>query len=452
MRNKSESPGRVNPPSGDASPEAFPARAPSHRVLTYPTPLHPEQTGPAQGNPAQTNPAQTNPAQTNPAQSNSDTSAPGAAAAPATLPKALAALAQDMTDRCKLCKMCEKECPLIKEQGMPGELAARLLAGDLSVEQAVEIAFRCSLCGLCTQLCTVRGLDPGGFFRTLREQAVRRDPARLKPYKRLLAYERTGLTRAFSFYGLPPGVRRVFFPGCALSGSRPETTLRTLHRLREQDSRTGFVMHCCARPSLTLGRREFFLEQCRTLFKRLEQSGVQEILTACPQCSSALQEAGPSLAVRTVYEVLAGHDPEPGPGMERVKTAVHDPCALRGERSMHAGVRTLLWNHGCSVSEMRHAHHKALCCGEGGGLALAHPEQAEIWLQMRLQEAKGRELAVYCAGCLERLAPHAPVRHVLDIVLDGPEAEPARPVSGPQAYRNRRHLKEEAAKLYGTKG
>lgn len=356
--------------------------------------------------------------------------------------------AEILSPDCKLCKMCLKECPLIQKWGMPGELATQWLAGKLSAEQTRAIAFECTLCGLCTQVCPVRGLDPRGFFQALREEAVRDNPAILSPYKGLLRYERTGLTGAFSFYGLPDGVRRVFFPGCALSGTRPDTVLRVLERLRMEDPATGFVMRCCTKPSLMLGRRDYFLEQNRTLFARLEAAGVQEVLVACPNCFNALRTAEPPFAVRTVYEVLADNDPEPAPGMERVKTAVHDPCVLRAEKTVHAAVRDLLWNHGCSVSEMRHAHHKALCCGEGGGLAIAHPKLADTWLHTRLTEAKGRELAVYCAGCLERLAPHAPTRHVLDILLDGPAGDPPRPSSGAATYFNRLRLKKRAAALF----
>ncbi|WP_022662303.1 (Fe-S)-binding protein [Paucidesulfovibrio longus] len=359
-----------------------------------------------------------------------------------------AACAQTLAQGCKLCKMCLKECPLIKKWGMPGEMASRLLSGELDVEGAREAAFECTLCGLCTQVCTVSGLDPRSLFAALRREAAAEQPQRLKPYKPLLRYERTGLTGAFSFFGLPRGVRRVFFPGCSLSGTRPETVWRVLEKLRADDPATGFVMRCCAKPSLMLGRTDFFLEQSRALASRLEEAGVEELLAACPNCFNALREAKPSFAVRTVYEVLAEGDPEPGPGMERIKTAVHDPCVLRAEKGVHSAVRDLLWNHGCSVSEMRHAHHKAICCGEGGGLAVAHPELADHWLKTRLEEARGRELAVYCSGCLERLAPHAPTRHVLDILLDGPGGEPPRPSSGPAKYFNRLRLKKRAAALY----
>ncbi|MGE4292339.1 MAG: (Fe-S)-binding protein [Desulfovibrio sp.] len=367
---------------------------------------------------------------------------------PAASPDTSRDCAEALSQNCKLCKMCEKECPLLQQWGMPGAFASQLLSGELTPEQTLEAAFQCTLCGLCTQVCPVRGLDPRSLFQALRREAVAANPDLLKPYKPLLRYERTGLTKTFSFYGLPRGVRRVFFPGCSLSGTRPDTVWRVLEKLRAEDPATGFVLHCCAKPSLMLGRTGFFLEQTRVLAARLEEAGVEELLVACPNCFNALREGGPSFAVRTVYEVLAENDPEPESGMQRTKTAVHDPCVLRSEKGVHAAVRDLLWNHGCSISEMRHAHHKAICCGEGGGLAVAHPELAEHWRRTRLEEARGRELAVYCSGCLERLAPHAPTRHVLDILLDGPDGEPARPASGAMKYFNRLRLKKRASAYY----
>ncbi|SKA90370.1 Fe-S oxidoreductase [Paucidesulfovibrio gracilis DSM 16080] len=357
-------------------------------------------------------------------------------------------LAQDMDGQCKRCKMCEKECPLLKRWGMPGDFARALLSGELDPARAGDAAFECTLCGLCTQLCPVRGLQPHALFQALREQAAAREPERLHPYARLLRHERVGLSRTFSFFGIPKGARRVFFPGCALPAARPETTWRTLERLCELDPDTGFVLHCCAKSSLMLGQQDVFQANGRDLLERLERAGIEELLVACPDCYSALTRFASSLTIRTVYDVLAEVDPEPGPGLERIKTAVHDPCVLRGEKNVHQDVRTLLWNHGCSVSEMRHAHHKALCCGRGGGLAEARPELADEWLRTRLDEAKGRDLAVYCAGCLQRLAPHAPTRHVLDILLDGAQAESARPVGVLEGYLNRLRLKRCAARKY----
>ena len=364
-------------------------------------------------------------------------------------PEHLRESAQALHNGCKLCKMCEKECPLLKEWGMPGNLAAALLSGELGAEKARELAFRCNVCGLCTQVCPVRGLDPRAFFQALREVVTGRDESVLVPYRRLLGYERMGRTRAFSFFGLPRKARSVFFPGCALAGARPDTVWRTYLRLREIDPHMGLVLHCCSKPSLQLGRRAAFELAAGELISRLSDAGIEEVLVACPNCHVALREAvgvAGTLAVRTVYELLAEHSVEAVAPAERVKTGVHDPCVLREARSVHEAVRNLLWDNGCSVAEMRHAQHKAVCCGEGGGVSHAYPEQADKWLAVRLAEARNRDVAVYCAGCLQRLAPRVRTWHVLDILLDGTGGEPPAVASGALAYYNRMRLKGRAVR------
>lgn len=353
-------------------------------------------------------------------------------------------VAGEMAAKCKNCLFCQKECAFLKEYGMPGQIDARLLEEDNPEDPA--IALQCSLCTLCTSVCPVRGLEPAALFQAMRECAMEENPSLAKRFKPLLAYETTGLSRPFTFFGLPKGTRRVLFPGCNLPGTRPDAVWACYEKLAEEDETLGLVFSCCAKPSRMAGLAGRHEERMSALVARLAEAGVEELVSMCPNCHMTLKDADTPFTVRSVYELLAETVREPEGGFEeRVRTGVHDPCVLRGERSLHEAARTLLWNTGSSVAEMRHSMHKALCCGEGGGVALTRPEFAEAWRAKRKEEATERRVATYCAGCALGLKNTVDPVHLLDLAL-GLQAEPAsRWPGGPKAYLNRIALKRKAA-------
>lgn len=360
----------------------------------------------------------------------------------------MVSLAREMTEKCKSCKFCLRECQFLKDNGMPNAIAENLLSGTVKP----VLAFQCNQCGLCTQVCTVRGLDPAAMFKAMRVQAMSENPALKKPYKKQLAYEKIGLSRAMSYFHAPEGATTLLFPGCNLPGTRPDLTWACFEKLREADPKLGLALHCCSRPSKSLGMLGLHHERMDELIKRIEATGVSEVLVMCPACLTTLKEAEPSFSVRTVYEVLAEIIPEPAPGMERIRTGVHDPCVLRGERKVHEAARTLLWNTGSSVTEMGHSMHKALCCGDGSGVGVIRPDYAKAWRMRRKEEAKDRRITTYCGGCVNSLGSDMEVSHLLDLVLSDtvkPANEWATP---PMTYANRLLFKKKAKSLFKKKG
>ncbi|MBU1247286.1 MAG: (Fe-S)-binding protein [Proteobacteria bacterium] len=358
------------------------------------------------------------------------------------------AAAQELASKCKACKFCTVDCSFLRENGMPNVIAQGVMDGTIDPALAME----CSLCGLCTQVCTVRGLDPYALFQAMRDVAVEANPALLAPYKVLLNYEKLGLSKSFSFFGVPEGATTLLFPGCNMPGARSDTVWDCFLKLREADPKLGLVLHCCAKPSKMLGKIEEHEERMASVVERIAATGVSEVLVMCPNCLVTLRSAKPPFAVRTVYEVLAERIPEPEPGMERIRTGVHDPCVLRAERKVHEAVRTILWNTGSSVAEMKHSMHKALCCGEGGGVKFVKPEYADAWRELRQSEASERRVVTYCAGCARQLGPEINAVHVLDLAL-GREAAPVSEWPGSsKSYLARTLLKRKARAFFRKQG
>jgi uncharacterized membrane protein YdjX (TVP38/TMEM64 family)/Fe-S oxidoreductase len=343
-----------------------------------------------------------------------------------------------VSENCTGCQLCVKECAFLRIYGNPKVIAGNFAPTDKS-HQAMP--FECSLCGLCAAVCPVK-VSPAEMFLAMRRDVAARGLALFPEHSTLLDYEKRGTSRRYTFYAIPSGCDTVFFPGCTLPGTRPDTTFKLYERLKEGIPTLGVVLDCCLKPSHDLGRNDYFTAMFHEMKDYLVSCGVHRVLAACPNCYRIFQNYGDELSVTTVYEVLR----ETGMSvLEQVSgtVTVHDPCTLRFAPPVHEAVREILQGMGLTVEEMRHRGATTLCCGEGGAVNFVAPELAETWRSLRKQEAKGRNMITYCAGCANFLDGVSPTSHLLDLML-----EPAAALSGkaavskaPLTYWNRLRLK-----------
>jgi len=154
---------------------------------------------------------------------------------------------------CTNCGKCVQECAFLKKHGTPGQIAESFNASDPKLHSR---PFECSLCGLCTTVCPEK-LELEGLFLEMRREAVGRGSGEFSEHKPLLTYERIGTSRRFTLYRLPQGCKTIFFPGCSLSGTRPEGVKKIFARLQQIDPAMGIVFDCCLKPSHTLGREQY---------------------------------------------------------------------------------------------------------------------------------------------------------------------------------------------------
>lgn len=342
-----------------------------------------------------------------------------------------------IADTCRRCGICGSECPFLEKHGHPGEIAS-----DILTQKADEsVAFLCSLCGLCRVVCPA-GLDPARMFLDLRQQATDKNHRSLRGYRRLLNYEARGSSKRFAWYGLPENCTTVFFPGCALPGTRPKQTLKLYALLQARNQNLGIVLDCCTKPSHDLGRQRHFAAVFSALKHRLQDAGITNVITACPSCHEVFTQYGQGLHVTSVYEHLASAGFTAGASFNSTVT-VHDPCVSRDNPGMQEAVRTLIRAHGLKIFEMPYAKERTLCCGEGGGVGCLDRNLLRKWRRKRQTEARDRPVLTYCAGCTAQLGKSVPSAHLIDLLL-APErtmtgkVRPARP---PLTTLNRLRLK-----------
>ena len=346
---------------------------------------------------------------------------------------------------CTNCGECVRECAFLKKYGTPKSIADSCDATDTA---SLTRSFECSLCGLCSVVCPEQ-LDLDRLFLEMRREAVDRGCGDYKEHGPLVSYEKLGTSRRFSLYRLPEGCTTVFFPGCSLSGTRPDGVNKVFAELQKSDPKAGIVFDCCLKPSHTLGREQYVNAMFEEMNLWLTGQGVKEVLVACPNCQVMFDALGHGLNVRTVWEKLAdsGLQPEGASGT----VTVHDPCVIRNAQPVHQAVRTLLEKQGLTVEEMAHSGRDTVCCGKGGAVDMLNPDLAASWGALRKKEADGRRIITYCAGCVQALDRHTPTNHLVDLLF-APEQTLAGKKKGagaPITYVNRLLLKRSFKRTEG---
>ncbi|MEJ2058392.1 MAG: (Fe-S)-binding protein, partial [Desulfofustis sp.] len=287
---------------------------------------------------------------------------------------------------CTACGNCVNQCTYLQYFGTPAAQALRFKLGDLEP----HVIYSCSLCGLCDVFCP-EGLRPSEMFRQMRCRLVEEGRGPLKQHRRILAYEKRGLSKLFSLEMLPRNCRTVFFPGCALAGCGHQLVDRLFQLLNKHIEDLGIVLNCCTKPSYDLGRAAFFEERFSALKNHLRARGVNTVLTACPSCHQIFSRYAAGLEIKTVYEVLADTiDGHPDTIIEeemRAGMTIHDPCAIRFDQTVQKSVRALATQLGCDVREMKHSRKKTFCCGEGGAASWVAPKITEQWSLKRKSES-----------------------------------------------------------------
>ncbi len=355
-----------------------------------------------------------------------------------TVPSPFTSEAMKIAGACTRCRLCQKECSFLQKYGLPGDIAEESCTDPEYIQQ---IAFSCSLCGLCAAVCPVP-LDPVRMFLDLRRQAYAEGRGDYPEHRSILAYGQRGASRRYSWYSLPEGCDTVFFPGCNLPGSRPDKTEKLYDYLLDIDRTIGIVLDCCSKPSHDLGRQQDFEEVFFELREYLLTAGVRTVIVACPNCHKVFSEYGAGLAVVTIYERMAEYGMDTGSNLNATVT-VHDPCAVRFAGGLHAAIRTIAQRQGVIVQEMQHSREHTFCCGQGGAAGARERELSQKWTSRRVQEANGRLIITYCAGCTGFLQRMASTSHLVDLLF-----EPQLALAGkahfsrtPFTYINRIRLK-----------
>jgi Fe-S oxidoreductase len=345
---------------------------------------------------------------------------------------------EHVLDTCIQCSLCVKECLFLQQHGDPKDLAALF-----QKESGSTLAFSCSLCGLCTAVCP-KQVNPAELFLQQRQHLVKTKTQHYKEHTPLRRYENMGHSKLLSWYGLPGDCRTIFFPGCALPGTRARRVTDVVQALQPKIPNLGVLLECCTKPSHDLGDHAFFQKQFTHIQNFLDSRSIHSVLVACPNCYRMFEEYGKNITVQTIYELLPPQTQNP-----KQQITVHDPCGIRFQPHIHKAVRQLLQKSQAQVNEMKHHGTKTLCCGEGGAVGYLKKDLAKGWTTKRAEEALGQKVITYCAGCTHFLGQEMNAGHILDFLYEPQKTMAGRETiaSSPFPYWHRFRLKQKLRKL-----
>ena len=338
---------------------------------------------------------------------------------------------------CVQCQICVNECQFLQRHGDPKTLADNYNSNNI---HCLLTPFECSLCELCTAVCP-HGVEPPQLFLEMRRESFERGQNDLPQHRGLRSYEKKGTSKRFSWYALPENCDAIFFPGCALTGSRSEITLKVFEQLQCNIPNIGIVLDCCTKPSHDLGDEEYFLTMFGEMKEYLQGQGIKTVLLACPNCDKVFKTYAEEFNVQTVYEILAVTESFSHQKSKGITVALHDPCTARFNPPAQDSVRELLKNRGMTITDQLHSRETTFCCGEGGAVNCFKPEHAGTWSKKRLTEATGQHLVSYCAGCTQILGKHTQTSHILDLLFNESEKK-STVATAPLTYFKRLRLKK----------
>jgi len=354
---------------------------------------------------------------------------------------------QLISEKCINCKLCQKECKFLRQYGKPKEIADSY---DPNSRATQSMAFECCLCQLCLAVCPV-DINPSNMFLEMRREAVRQGNGVYPEHAAILAYERRGTSKKYTYYGLPEGCHTILFPGCNLPGTRPDKTKKLFKYMCQHIPSLGIVLDCCTKPSHDLGREAHFGSMFGEMKTFLINNGIKKVFVACPNCYKIFKNYGGDLTVQTVYEFISGNGFPIKKNINGSAT-IHDPCSLRFEEPIQSAIRDIVNRQGIAVNEMVHSGKKTLCCGEGGSVGFISPEISNKWSDIRKTEANGNRAVTYCGGCTDKLGKKIPTTHILDLLFE-PQAALSGKVKAskaPLTYLNRLRLKNHFKKTINT--
>lgn len=297
-----------------------------------------------------------------------------------------------------------------------------------------HIIYTCTLCGACQATCNyVKDLEPTNASVALREHAVREGwgpPPQHEPLiKSILNYDnpwlqpRTARSRWAKKQGLPTvkdaskdKVEVLYYPGCTASYDPfiqevARDVVRLLGAAGVGFGILGKEEVCCGSTILRVGDRERFEIVRKRNTESLNRTGAGTILTACAGCYSTLKKeygAGLQAEVLHIVEYVERLLTEGRLAMQKeVRRTVtyHDPCHLGRYCGLYDAPREVLKRiPGVEFREMERVREWAWCCGAGGGVRTAFPEEVATWAaRLRLEEARdsGADTLVTCCPFCE---------------------------------------------------
>lgn len=352
------------------------------------------------------------------------------------------------------CNECKNACVHLQRFNITPDSYIRTINQNeriiLGTHHANKMINSCTECGLCKAVCPV-GIGMADIIHETRRSMVEKVKMPISAHDFALKDMHFSNSDAFSliraqpskeasknlFYypviafsayarGLYKGSGKtgyLFYPGCQLSSTHTEYIgdiyKHLVGAIKDKDAvnDVGLYLGCCGAPADWAGRDDLMPESIEKIRQTWQEMGEPTFILACSSCAATFEKYLPMIKTISLWEVFDTYGlPEVDIKKGKRELCIHDACATRHNAGLHTSVRNIVKTLGYSVHELEYSKEKAKCCGYGGLVSNANPEQAEDFVKDRIAESE-HDVLVYCAMCKDALVKgNKRTYHILDII------------------------------------
>jgi Fe-S oxidoreductase len=326
----------------------------------------------------------------------------------------------DLIDSCSSCTQCGTVCPFLERYGSPEDIIAN----------KPQLAFLCTNCTGCDKRCPLELSPSAALFETkqrlIAEQRVPEKAARaLKGAK---SFALRGHAAPFLRYDSKP---TVFWPGCSLAGTSPETVESTrplLASILGED--VGLALDCCFDPLYQMGDIQPVQEACDRIRERISDAGIENLIVGCVNCRKVFERHMEGVNVRHIVEVLPDDILKTVPDEDLY---LHHPCPVYHVDGIAEKTSSIL---GHSMAEDVDEQKIPACCGYGGSLNNQDPDLAVKFTERVTMAAYGASIVTSCMGCKNMfLGKGTNTYHILELITGVKPKD--KPVGSARKWANR---------------
>ncbi len=325
---------------------------------------------------------------------------------------------------CTMCGFCKSVCPSFKEVGWDTDssrgritLIYGLLNNDIEADDSlIRSIYTCTTCADCVRRCP-SNVDIVDIIEIARADLVKNNHMLDKhkslcdntvehgnPYgEKISIQEAVGVERKKAKVG--------YYVGCTAAYRFKEISEATISILNKSDVDFTIVDEVCC--GSVLQRVGYDQEYITTMFEKnvnaIKELGVETVVLSCAGCYRMFKIEYPKYVeipfeVLHITEYLAKLDLDLKP-MDGVKATYHDPCHLGRHCGLYDAPREIIAKiPGLEFTEMEYTKDKSHCCGGGGGVRSAFPEESLGIASNRLDEAEGLDMIITtCPFCVSNL-------------------------------------------------
>jgi Fe-S oxidoreductase len=208
----------------------------------------------------------------------------------------------------------------------------------------------------------------------------------------------------------PKKAKIGYFPGCAATFRTPATTKAALSIFSKLKIDHAVVdCKCCGSVMQRIGwDNDDVVKIMKANMDAIKAQGVESLVLSCAGCYRMFKEEYPKYVevpfkVLHMSEFLAAQDLKLKP--MKAKATYHDPCHLGRHAKVYDAPRNVIQKiPELEFKEMANTRDTSRCCGGGGGVRSAYPDESKIMAQARLEETAFADVIITtCPFCVNNL-------------------------------------------------